>query len=81
MMAMAQPRPVAHSATQPVAAGLISVFKARRAAVLARSFTADNKRVQQLPAAGPKRTEDLELDAYYVATARLQQLLTDAALR
>uniref|UniRef100_A0A383VP99 Uncharacterized protein n=1 Tax=Tetradesmus obliquus TaxID=3088 RepID=A0A383VP99_TETOB len=79
MMAMAQSHRVVHSPTQPVAAGSICTSKPRRAAVLARSVTADSKRVQ-LPAADSKQTEDLELDAYYVATARLQQLLTDAAL-
>lgn len=79
-MAMAQSHRVVHSPTQPVAAGSICISKPRRAAVLARSVTADSKRVQ-LPAADSKQTEDLELNAYYVATARLQQLLTDAALR
>lgn len=78
-MAMAQSHRVVHSPTQTVAAGSIFISKPRRAAVLARSVTADSKRVQ-LPAADSKQTEDLELDAYYVATARLQQLLTDAAL-
>jgi hypothetical protein len=80
MMAMMPPRTVAPSLKQPVAAGCFATFKARRAAVLGRSATAGKQSVQ-LPVADPKRAEDLELDAYYVATVRLQQLLTDAALR
>ncbi|KAF6266630.1 hypothetical protein COO60DRAFT_7107 [Scenedesmus sp. NREL 46B-D3] len=81
MMAIAAPRSLAASAKHSKPAAYISRFEARpcvRAAVLTRSFIADRKRVQL--SADPKQPQDQQPDAYCVATARLQQLLTDAAL-
>jgi hypothetical protein len=84
MMAMAQPRSVAAFVRQSFPPALIvqsAVRPCSRRAVLARSVTADKERVQLPPGDDPKPTQDQELDAYFAATTRLQQLLTDAALR
>jgi hypothetical protein len=83
MMAMAQPRSVAASVRQSIPPAFTiqpAVRPCSRGAVLARSVTADKERVQ-LPTGDPEPTQDQELDAYFAATTRLQQLLTDAALR